>query len=427
MIIGKLTIENVKRIKAVEITPDGNLVRITGKNANGKSSILDSISMLFCGKKLIPERPVRDGEETAKIEAESGDYVITRHWTSPDKSYLTLKNKDGAKFSNAQSILDGLVNDLSFDPIHFSLSKPQERVEKLREITGIDLSDIERRHNNAYALRRDFGRDLKKQESYVTSLELQKVSEEDEITLESLEEDLRIHEEEIDKIKAIEDHEKVRNQKITQNESKIDGIEKANERIEQKIRELQSEIDENCAMKELCLSEIENLCLQVKVVPDREAVETEARNAVIKIAEFKAKDRERRMIKQAMSELESITKKYNEQDEILKKLSYEKEQLFKKCKMPIDGLDFGPSDVEFNGMPFSQLSTSEQIRISMSIAIAKNPKLKVIVINNGSLLDEDALREVEAIARKHEFQVWIEEVASSKEEGCVYIQDGEAI
>ena len=35
----KLQAENVKRLKAIEITPAGNTVIITGKNAQGKSSV----------------------------------------------------------------------------------------------------------------------------------------------------------------------------------------------------------------------------------------------------------------------------------------------------------------------------------------------------------------------------------------------------
>ena len=43
MKIVKLTAENFKRLEAVEITPDGNTVLISGRNGQGKSSVLDSI------------------------------------------------------------------------------------------------------------------------------------------------------------------------------------------------------------------------------------------------------------------------------------------------------------------------------------------------------------------------------------------------
>ena len=43
MKIVSLEAENYKRLKAVEITPDGNMVVIGGRNAQGKSSVLDAI------------------------------------------------------------------------------------------------------------------------------------------------------------------------------------------------------------------------------------------------------------------------------------------------------------------------------------------------------------------------------------------------
>ena len=43
MKIVQLTAENVKRLTAVSIAPDGNLVQITGRNGQGKASVLDAI------------------------------------------------------------------------------------------------------------------------------------------------------------------------------------------------------------------------------------------------------------------------------------------------------------------------------------------------------------------------------------------------
>ena len=50
----KLTAENLLRLKAVEITPDGELVVVGGRNAQGKTSVLDAIEMALGGKRKIP-------------------------------------------------------------------------------------------------------------------------------------------------------------------------------------------------------------------------------------------------------------------------------------------------------------------------------------------------------------------------------------
>lgn len=49
MKIIRLDAANVKRLKAVEITPDGTLQVVTGANGAGKSSVLDAIWLALGG------------------------------------------------------------------------------------------------------------------------------------------------------------------------------------------------------------------------------------------------------------------------------------------------------------------------------------------------------------------------------------------
>src|SRR4051812_37263172 len=67
MKIISLHAENVKRLKAVDITPDSPTVVIAGKNGQGKSSVLDSILLALAGKDAakLMTRPIRDGAERA--------------------------------------------------------------------------------------------------------------------------------------------------------------------------------------------------------------------------------------------------------------------------------------------------------------------------------------------------------------------------
>jgi hypothetical protein len=55
--------------------------------------------------------------------------------------------------------------------------------------------------------------------------------------------------------------------------------------------------------------------------------------------------------------------------------------------------------------------------------MAANPKLRVIRIVEGSLLDEDSLAAIGAMAQSEDFQVWIERVSSAGTVGIV-IDDG---
>ena len=58
--------------------------------------------------------------------------------------------------------------------------------------------------------------------------------------------------------------------------------------------------------------------------------------------------------------------------------------------------------------------------------MAANPKVKVILIREGSLLDEQGLRLVADMASKQGFQVWLEAVTNRTDVGIV-IEDGRVI
>ena len=67
--------ENYKKLSVVEITPEGNVVIISGKNGAGKSSVLDGIESALCGGKM-PKKPIKDGEVRAKVLTEIVDKTL---------------------------------------------------------------------------------------------------------------------------------------------------------------------------------------------------------------------------------------------------------------------------------------------------------------------------------------------------------------
>jgi hypothetical protein len=86
-------------------------------------------------------------------------------------------------------------------------------------------------------------------------------------------------------------------------------------------------------------------------------------------------------------------------------------------------MTFGEDELLLNGVPFSQASDAERLRTSISIAIASNPKIRVMRVRDGSLLDEDSMGLLEKVAIDNDFQIWIERVDSSGKVGFV-IEEG---
>src|SRR5580765_2143677 len=88
-IIG-LEVSNIKRLHAIEIDASGKrIIQITGRNGQGKTSVIDSIWYGIVGKRAMPEKPVRHGAESAKIRLRMGEYLVTRTITAGGNMRLT--------------------------------------------------------------------------------------------------------------------------------------------------------------------------------------------------------------------------------------------------------------------------------------------------------------------------------------------------
>ena len=142
MKIVKLVAENIKKIKAVEINPNGEIVTIAGKNGAGKTSILDSIWWAMSGTSHIQGAPIRKGQTKARIKLDLGEIIVERKFTDAG-STLTVENSEGARFPSPQKMLDALVGSLSFDPLAFSRMEPRKQLDELRRVSKLDV-DIDK-------------------------------------------------------------------------------------------------------------------------------------------------------------------------------------------------------------------------------------------------------------------------------------------
>jgi FtsZ-binding cell division protein ZapB len=99
-------------------------------------------------------------------------------------------------------------------------------------------------------------------------------------------------------------------------------------------------------------------------------------------------------------------------------------QILKNSALPVSDLTIDGDNLMISGTPFDDLSTSEQIKCSMKIGLATNPKLRVLRISRGRELDGDSMKEVDAFAQANDCQIWMEMV-SDEPQGGIFIEDGE--
>ena len=393
MKIIELKSSNIKKLKAVELRIDKekNLVMVTGKNAQGKSSLLDSIWYALGGKKNIPGEPIRKGEEKGEITINLEGYIIVRTFTDKG-SYLKITNKDGSDYSNPQAFLDYIVGNLSFDPLEFSRMESKKQITELTKITGLDLTELEEKKKRITQERLFVGRELK---------ELPKVD--DEI----IEMSRKFIKENKD-LPSVSD--------LTTEIGTADKELLFFDRNKVDIKELEDEImksqEKLTELKKVMVPKIS----AEKLAQMKESLKnTETVNAQIRVAEKTIED---------SNDWSKINGKYVGLTNDIKVIDEEKKKRLANVKMPIERLEWNEDGISYKKIPFDQLSGAEQLKISMSIAMASNPKLKVVLVKDGSLLDQDNLKVIEEMAREKDWQIWIESVDESGKVG-IYIEDGE--
>jgi hypothetical protein len=60
----------------------------------------------------------------------------------------------------------------------------------------------------------------------------------------------------------------------------------------------------------------------------------------------------------------------------------------------------------------------------MAVALASKPRLRVVLIRDGSLLDDESMELLRKFADDNDVQVWIERVGSNDADALI-IEDGE--
>jgi len=414
MKIIKLTAENVKRLKAVEITPEGNLVVIGGKNNQGKTSVLDSIAMAFAGKKAIPSKPVRKGTEKATVICETEDLIVTRTMTAKGGGSLKVGTKDGKIYQSPQTILDALAGQLTFDPLAFSRMPQKKQVETVKELVGLDFTEVEAKRAQLYAERTDLNREEKKLLGHLESMPEQLDVPDEIISVTELMKELQKRRE----INSENSNHRNQLRQISQDQLRIDNQVVV---IEKQIKKLEDELSITKNSQSLITNEF---IAQQKIVDELEdADESEIQEKITGAEEINSKIRNnqtRKDLEQEISELKSQSQVLTSE---LAKIDAEKSEKLSKAKFPIEGLGFDESTVTFNDIPFDQLSSSEQLKVSTAMGFAMNPKLKILLIRDGSLLDEDNLKILTEMAQKEDSQIWLERVGEGQEVSVI-IEDG---
>lgn len=396
----RLEIENFMRCRVVRLDLGADpITEIRGFNGEGKSSVLQAVWALVGGKDACPADPIRHGADSAVIVGELDNGLIIRRKFTAKGSYLEVSTKEGASYKAPQKILDDLLGRTSFDPMAFLALDRKKQKEELQRIAGIDVTPFEQRRQAAYE-----ARTLANRQKEGLKARLDAMPEVEAPDQELTAADLLAEQRKLQEAKSANDARRAELRRFADAVYKpaVAKVEAAALRVTELERQLAQAKEAHDVARAAAVAAAEQgktLKAEVEALvdPPMDALATKIAEIDATNATVRAKKERARLAQEHVVAIEE----WQRLDREVAAAEAEKTAALAKATFPVPGLGFSADGITYDGVPFDQASQAQRIRVSMAMGLALHPKLPIVCIRDGSLLDDrskDIVREMAAAA-----------------------------
>lgn len=438
VVIG-LKAERFRNLTAVDLTLPLGGIRVTGRNEQGKTNVLDVIETCITGK--IKPGSVQRGEEDSLVELRLGvldgvpvlcdehpsvehAYTVRRRIRDDKTTSILIKQADGSTVPGApQKFLDSLFEPVSFDPIAFDAMEPKRKAEILRRLVGLDLTALKADHKRAYEARTQKGSDMRAAKAAADhALELRDQRAE---VLRSQGGTANAATARIDTAQATREMTdwQGRLEAHAQAERGLTALKEDEETLEVRV----AEIKQALAAAEGELENIRGL-IAAHVSPeapspaDRDAIEQRIRLATVTNSYMDAVEEARRQD----GECKAKTTAWEAAEAEVTGIEQQMADAIASAQYPVEGLSVSDDGVLWHGNPAERESFARRMSIWCAIAAKIKPRLRLLLIREASMLDtEHRIGVVEAARANGIAQVLMEMVGDGGE--GIYIEAGEVV
>lgn len=431
--IVKVKISNFMGIESLEFTPDGKLTEITGKNGQGKTSILEAIKSLTGASDATLVRKGAEKGEVVLVLDNGMDLINKVTPTGSTKSVV----QDGKKLAKPTDIIRALTDLTSVNPIEFLTARKQDRVKVLLESMPIEL-DLEKLSKAActevkaadgvhplalielvrkqvYEDRTGTNRAVKEKDATINQMTL---------ALPDVPEGVEGNEEELAaQLEAARATAQAENERIA---TKIDGIRKEKQAEIDKTRaDAQEAIDKIKADSQAAIATIQATLADIEGKAARQKELTKERFdaaagpiqqalTAMKVNRdaFAKREQTQVIIARMKEELVGLEQDAAKQTAAIENIDKYKAELVNN--LPIPGLEVVDGEVTRNGIVFDRLNTAQQVGIAIEIAKLRAGELAIACIDNFEMLDPEAFEEFKARAEESNLQLFVTRVTGDE-------------
>lgn len=434
----KYEAHNVLGVKDIKFDLAGrHLFLVGGANGQGKSSALTALIMALAGKSGMQDYPdiaLRKGEKKGKVTIElTGDADLMESKSITVELSLRQKpsgsiveefrvlDSAGEEAPEPRKLLQRLFTLRAFDPLAFERMKPKEKATLVQDMLGLDLSKFDREYQKVFEKRTDLGRDGKR---LVAQFEAAGKKHEDVPTEEVKVADLMG---DMEKLQA-ESKYRAEMEKLADDlKNRKEDLTLAADKLVKQIADLQKELVDATNQIGVAKKAEGEARQKLEKLPDRTADITAVKEKIAKADDINARIRANRDWDRLEAEVKTSRGEYQKLTDRLKEILEERADVVAKAKWPIEGMEMNEDGLLMNGLPFEQASTSQRIMASVAVGMALNPKLRLLVCQHGSDLDNETLDALDEVVKAGNFQCLVEVVTRSEydEQRCaVVIENG---
>ena len=391
--INTLEVENVKRVKAVSLTPtQTGLTIIGGNNSQGKTTVLDAICWAVGGNKYKPTNAVRDGAYTdphIRITLSNG-LVVER---AGKNSALKVIDPQGNK--SGQALLDSFISELALNLPKFLNASDKDKADTLLRIIGVgdQLAQMENDEQRLYNQRRAVGQIADQKKKFAAELPSWPNVPEQPVTASEL------IQRQQDILRKNAENQRLRGE-LAKWTAEVSRLESELESAKQKLIIAQTSATE---LQDESTAEIEQSIAEI------DAVNAKVRDNIAKV--------------QAEHEAAELSGQYDDLTNQIEGIRKARTDLLNSADLPLPGLSVAAGKLLYNGKAWDCMSGSEQLRVATAIVRRLNPECGFVLLDKLEQMDMQTLAEFGQWLESEGLQAIATRV-STGDECSVIIEDG---
>lgn len=412
--ITALEAENVKRIKAVALTPaPTGLTLVGGNNNQGKTSVLDALAWALGGERFRPTAAQRDGAVApAHLKVTLSNGVIVER--KGKNASLTVTDPTGRR--SGQQLLNAFIEPLALDLPRFMDASDKEKADILLRIIGIG-AELHTRDLEIKGLydKRTFTGQLAAQKKHFAEEMISYPEAPDEPVSAS-----ELIRQQQDILARNGENQRLRAQ-YAELEQQVQQCVDELKRTRERIATLQQLADELDAKHTKLFNQRETARKTVSQLQDESTAELEA--SIRDIEETNRKVRANLEKSRAEDEAAQYASEYDRLTESIQQKRAERMALLNGADLPLPGLSVEDGVLTYKGKHWRDISGSDQLRVAAAIVRRLNPDCGFVLLDKLEQMDMTTLQEFSAWLEAEGLQAIATRVSTGSE--CqIIIEDG---